>query len=1059
MEAIKLFDGFVESASLSVGYGADNSSCQISLVYEGDGPKRTQDFEDNFPKLGTVVGFKVGACEFAGIFQRFTHKRSLDGYRYDVILESPAKLLDGIQIILDGFQGTPFSGLNPTNPGADPTFDHQLNNIWNPFAVRENYDYGGLYGSSNVNSAGFPGLDALRLIEEISQGMYAFGGPAVFGESTFEVDLSELIAVIGSMNNPGAFRIKGSVSSLNAIIQEACDLICYDYIVTIKPKSGPIVNGPLGACVIKIKMIDKTFPPDPGTVKNIVTQYERDEKLISADTGKELSDAVTQKLVIGGPATRYYQTGLGLQIWGKTRDLLPQYVDYVILEDGTPYPIADPFEVRCAMGSFDTWILYHLIKKYKNQLNPIVGRVGATLFSRVRLDNYTIQKIVQGDYKINDLIDTTSKVWDERAKLFNGLTIREYLGKIHSSIESAGREYYGRKFLVPLPVEPGGLANNIKFITEDQEYISSWEIADAAFSPFAGFSDVSFYDSEGKLKATAEWGFDPVNGDYSGMGDSYALSMTGIAGLINVEKDIYWAGFSGFFAPCAVVELPEVNLYDGYTTDENGLYWLLNRELNIPLTALQILAGIGSDGVTLNFPIAPDRGRPLLFSIPQQSSRYSWGPWWDWNALNGKAEVIVETSLTPETYGGFAGCNEVGYAYARVMNAEIAGVESGMVELAELPFGNIGDRFAVSGPYVTGMDINIDIGGIKTGYKFNTWTPQYGKLAKYNADRIARINKATIRFLQDQRNLLTKGTFDKPKVDKPIRKLRPLPNMGFMAGLFGIFKKQPVGNNQKAKKLNISGQHPNNVMGPVSQDYDASYGCTNEQLMSPIAVGKSLSTTQSNTKPSMTAASAGKGGRFDRDHTGPTSKELNPYFYHSDTDFQIAVYNSGKPTSLDLQENKSKLTEIRTMGFRGPMLLSGWGYDLDSTPVPAKGTSGADRYAFIDDAATDRSLWKSGPLDVKWDSERKVWSTGPDIVVGILTSNITAPSSPSSPTTYTVSIYRTKDWDNTKAESITCTNRDPSLSVTNKSGKIFVGLIRVNYEWYAFWVGCPELIK
>ena len=52
---------------------------------------------------------------------------------------------------------------------------------------------------------------------------------------------------------------------------------------------------------------------------------------------------------------------------------------------------------------------------------------------------------------------------------------------------------------------------------------------------------------------------------------------------------------------------------------------------------------------------------------------------------------------------------------------------------------------------MTNLDIGISDGGIKTTYKFSTWTPTFGKLNKYNADRIARINKASIKFAKETR--------------------------------------------------------------------------------------------------------------------------------------------------------------------------------------------------------------------------------------------------------------------------------------------------------------------
>jgi hypothetical protein len=65
------------------------------------------------------------------------------------------------------------------------------------------------------------------------------------------------------------------------------------------------------------------------------------------------------------------------------------------------------------------------------------------------------------------------------------------------------------------------------------------------------------------------------------------------------------------------------------------------------------------------------------------------------------------------------------------------------------------------------MDVSIDAtGGVKTTYKFNTWTPNFGKLAKYNVDRIAKINKASWNFAQKNRSKVEKRPFPKFKFEK-----------------------------------------------------------------------------------------------------------------------------------------------------------------------------------------------------------------------------------------------------------------------------------------------------
>lgn len=63
---------------------------------------------------------------------------------------------------------------------------------------------------------------------------------------------------------------------------------------------------------------------------------------------------------------------------------------------------------------------------------------------------------------------------------------------------------------------------------------------------------------------------------------------------------------------------------------------------------------------------------------------------------------------------------------------------------------------------------------------------------------------------------------------------------------------------------------------------------------------------------------------------------------------------------------------IRSVGLKSPLVLTGWGYDVNSLPVPA---STGNKSRFHEDASWDTHLWKSGPVDLRWDEERGVWTT------------------------------------------------------------------------------------
>jgi hypothetical protein len=118
-----------------------------------------------------------------------------------------------------------------------------------------------------------------------------------------------------------------------------------------------------------------------------------------------------------------------------------------------------------------------------------------------------------------------------------------------------------------------------------------------------------------------------------------------------------------------------------------------------------------------------------------------------------------------------------------------------------------------------------------------------------------------------------------------------------------------------------------------------------------------------------------------------TATNLNPFnpamamtsatvFYN--TGPNLAIYNSVETLGegdfcqfKNVNENELRLNSVKGVGLKTPIILTGWGYDTNSKPVPAD-SSNPD--VFASGAFRDPSLWKSGPLDVRWDDNRKVWT-------------------------------------------------------------------------------------
>lgn len=174
-------------------------------------------------------------------------------------------------------------------------------------------------------------------------------------------------------------------------------------------------------------------------------------------------------------------------------------------------------------------------------------------------------------------------------------------------------------------------------------------------------------------------------------------------------------------------------------------------------------------------------------------------------------------------------------------------------------------------------------------------------------------------------------------------------------------------------------------------------------------------------------------GIFYSFHVSPTSFDLDPYFFFADgerledpkyvTDFRCVINNgSNSADETNLQLMKEMPTSVRPACLRGPLLLSGWGYDTNGLPVPierggvdANGNpvpeneENPDSRNFHFYTPIERRLWKTGPIDLRWDNQRKVWVGGAEFVEGVMYTSLSA-GDPFSPTIGSGQIYRGPDW-------------------------------------------------
>lgn len=1184
---LTFFGAYVVNASCSLGWGGETSTCTITLVED---VKKGVLFKP--PVLGTPCLFQInpdkkttGFFKFGGIYQSYTEKESVGGGKqYDVVLESPARILDGVVLVLNRFQGTIYKN-DFYLPNEMPVLVYGQNgptNLFNLYAKKENSVTGGKYGGSGADENGYPVSNIISdIYETVTQGFEVvkglasyYGGKIYYGDSTYIIDLDDLIEPVRRIFR---YRIESDFISLNALINEICEQSGYDYIITVegdKVKDGVII----GDAKIKVKTLERTSQPSAGAIRQIINDYKtqdpKNNVLISYELGKEYSnDLVTQKVMIGGPVSRYWMSNFDYKEFVPLdqNHILPIYGTAQVIDDnGVPRTIyyysnyknfndayafvdivydggstnnfttfkASMLEIRCAATDRKTWNAYHSLLAIKKKMFPKLP-VDAFVFGNyLDFDYMQLEDLLNGKALPNDLQNTSMNSAEDLALVAlgadpNKVMAQRMVESRWTAVNAVAGNYYGSKFFVKIPGEVGGIDNTLRYVDNGYKLECAWDTAESAWSSAefrSIFQDIKSYDENGRFKAVAIYD-NFINADYSEFAKEYTMTPYGVAthDLQLEGNNIIWQDvpitdsmtgkpsvMSAGFVP---VTTPNVPLYDSLYTEVNG-FNLLARLIFGPRVPMGIQNSFGSE--ILEVAIGPHRLLPKMIGVPQESKRYVWGPWFSFNgtsSLKGKVELLEKPEFTPENFGSIGMMNFYGQSYVNADLVKLYENESGYVELAEIPNGSLGDNFLSAGPYITDMSISIGADGIKTTYKFRTWTKNFGKMAKYNIERISKLQRQSFAFYKNIRNMFQApvprtvnrkllGLIQKAKTDKFYSEPAVNMQMGSFYkgtvttlnisasgallnptattssnstnsanGNVSIYKDWPTSG---VPKVNVQSTSVKGGLKSLGLDYEYSFGCSSEQIYSPVLcfnqdlaqtgtlwpsairiVGSGVKTGVTQTGimppnptgdfPSFGIAAVQKStvasGLFYNRNASPTSYDLDPYFNFKKTDFQCVVKDTRESTKdINISKDPAK-SFVKTMGLRGPLLLSGWGYDIAGLPVP---NAISDQWYFNDEASTDRSLWKTGPVDLRWHEERKVWVGGNEILEGYLMEPFSGGKARMRIIRKGYDPGQSVDIVNTYGEYITVTTMD---GISAKAGA-YIMVTNINYEWRPIWVEC-----
>jgi hypothetical protein len=590
----------------------------------------------------------------------------------------------------------------------------------------------------------------------------------------------------------------------------------------------------------------------------------------------------------------------------------------------------------------------------------------------------------------------------------------ENIGRIYNFVKRYADEYYGKKWMVRVPAvsaykDPETLEVRFSHTPESTGFIDESEWEDAIQNNLLPFDVNRITDTDGRFFAFVKFPkyndldvTDLFVGTTPEEGEDYTYSVNGryfkrrfylfndiseedkidsevhnsIFIKCEIDPQIYFEDAETQYKPRVVITMPGIVKLNIDDTNDIGILstfltdQLSDRDgLDVESNVNRIVNSFGSDMFRLG-----KEGfayRPQFTAIPLRSNVLVYGPWYA-SGENGRTEFEQDDTLVPWNYGGFPAMNNA--AEAKVTSAiSLYNIsEAGSVEFPDLPGISLGDPLTNGGPYVTEVTVSIDgNSGARTNYNLATWTPHPYRMRKFLSDYISRLSKTNQQLRRNFREQLRQPKQRSRLAElktKTIDGLRRRPrSTHFLIG--GEVKADSTG-----KTRYMVGLQP--VYNATSQLYGNEYA------------NKALTSLDSLFVPFSTNPNASGMARFER----PTeSGQLNIDDYNpfrSGTTTSIITHGQTFPESISTEQGDIDFTDVRAIGLKTPLILAGWGYDIDEKPVPNSGmipyspSSGVIAYSgtpgdyFHQDYLQRQDLWKVGPLDTKWDDDRKVWVAG-----------------------------------------------------------------------------------
>lgn len=579
-------------------------------------------------------------------------------------------------------------------------------------------------------------------------------------------------------------------------------------------------------------------------------------------------------------------------------------------------------------------------------------------------------------------------------------------------------------------------------ITSDQPAPGGWTETSAILSlPNPGGIIDYFKNEDGTIPPLASFRVSP-NSNFSGLGDTkyYYNIIEGVATLfvqVGVNDEIEFLDRNLAKSPRVILDIPNVSssIPEDLTSERNNRlaeFDALSR-VDPNLIKTDELAELIAES---SRPLPPE---PIAVAIPFVSNEITYGPWIPDNISEepGPTQIEKNDTLVPWTYGSYANMQAIAQVIANSSVANMRVSENGSVTVPAAPTISLGEAIQSVGPNLTALTVNAGAdGGINTTYTFRTYAQKFGILSKYNAnelsnrlsnlnkfnakqrlqDSVSRIKSANVKRIASLPKIKLSDKGEKGVVEEVLEEGAVTNiHVGSVTDVDRSVEPEGGGPSQAIETFNRPGAATKsfkNLRLETSND-----GFDSKAIMSDDGFYRPVSLTGGGglprlAKPKITGVNYdGESGpetltspffnflmnpsATEGMHTGDTGTAGHDIQVLARRDYAFYTGETGVDTSYTLTmpnnivegENITDYTDdYRFFALRGPLMMQGWGYDLNDKPIPnaADEEGPASSGDFTDENLTNQFLpnwlqksktWPVAPIDLRFDRDRGVWTT------------------------------------------------------------------------------------